>query len=59
MRDTRDERTAAVRTSGTTLAGIFGVGPIIIAAAIHRRRHHRPSHLLSGNSFATPLTLAL
>ena len=34
MRDTRNERTAAGRTSGSTLAEIADVGPIIAAAII-------------------------
>jgi transposase len=32
MRDTKKRLTAAVRASGTTLTGVFGVGPVIAAA---------------------------
>jgi transposase len=34
MRDTRKRLTTAVRASGTTLTGIFGVGPVIAATVI-------------------------
>jgi len=34
IRGTRDKITAAVRAPGTTLTQIFGIGPVIAAAAI-------------------------
>jgi transposase len=34
LRDTRKKLTVAVRASGTTLTGIFGVGPVIAATVI-------------------------
>jgi transposase len=34
LRDTRKKLTAAVRAAGTTLTGLFGVGPVIAAAVI-------------------------
>ncbi len=34
MRDTRNKLAAAVQASGTTLTGIFGVGPVIAAAIL-------------------------
>jgi transposase len=34
LRDTRNKLTAAVRASGTTLTGLYGVGPVIAAAVI-------------------------
>jgi transposase len=34
MRDTKKKLTAAVRASGTTVTGIFGVGPVIAATVI-------------------------
>jgi transposase len=34
LRDVRKKLTAAIRTSGTTLTGIFGVGPVVAATVI-------------------------
>ncbi len=39
LRDTRNKLAAAVRASGTSLTGLFGVGPVI--AHHHRRRPGR------------------
>jgi transposase len=39
IRETRKKITAAVRAAGTSLTGLFGVGPVIAAAAIGDVRH--------------------
>jgi transposase len=38
IRDTRNKLAAAVQASGTTLTGIFGVGPVIAAAILGQAR---------------------
>jgi transposase len=39
IRETRKKIAAAVRAAGTSLTGLFGVGPVIAAAAIGDVRH--------------------
>jgi transposase len=39
IRDTRKKAAAAVRAAGTSLTGLFGVGPVIAAAVIGDVRH--------------------
>jgi transposase len=39
IRDTRKKTAAAVRAAGTSLTGLFGVGPVIAAAVIGDIRH--------------------
>jgi transposase len=39
IRETRKKTTAAVRAAGTSLTGLFGVGPVIAAAVIGDVRH--------------------
>ena len=39
IRDTRNKLAAVVRTAGTSLTGLFGVGPVIAAAVIGDVRH--------------------
>jgi transposase len=39
IRETRKKTAAAVRAAGTSLTGLFGVGPVIAAAVIGDVRH--------------------
>jgi transposase len=39
IRETRKKAAAAVRAAGTSLTGLFGVGPVIAAAVIGDVRH--------------------
>jgi transposase len=39
IRQTRKKAAAAVRAAGTSLTGLFGVGPVIAAAVIGDVRH--------------------
>jgi transposase len=50
MRDTKKKLTIAVRAAGTSLTGLFGVGPVITAAVIGDVRH--ASRFPSRNHFA-------
>ncbi len=42
MRESKKKLAAAVRASGTTLTGIFGVGPVVAATGDRRRRRRDP-----------------
>ena len=42
LRETRKKLTVAVRASGTTLAEVFGVGPVIAATVIGNVPRHLP-----------------
>jgi len=50
MRDTKKKLATAVRAAGTSLTGLFGVGPVITAAVIGDVRH--ASRFPSRNHFA-------
>jgi transposase len=50
IRETRNKAAAAVRAAGTSLTGLFGVGPVIAAAVIGDVRH--VSRFPNGNHFA-------
>jgi transposase len=69
LRQTRNQITAAVRASGTTLTGIFGVGPIIAATIlgdaadigrfpdrdpVRRLQRHRPGRGVLGKAEDLP-----
>jgi transposase len=50
LRETRKKLTAAVQASGTSLTGLFGVGPVIAATVIGGARD--PSRFPDGDHFA-------
>src|SRR5215813_7291860 len=56
IRQTRNKLAAAVRAAGTSLTGLFGVGPVIAAAAIgdvrHAARFPNRDHFASCNGTA-------